>query len=301
LSKPFDATAKHLLAADPAAWLSFASLVPDGPMTLLDTDLATVSAAADGVIRVDGPVPWLVHLEFQAGSDSHLPWRCLRYNVLLAERHRAPTATLLILLRPEADSAHFTGTWEIRLPDGRPIVDFRYFVIRVWEKSANEILGGALALLPLVPLADLEHSELPAFVTRMADRIDAEATTEVPEEIWTSTFILMGLRYSAEQTEAVLKGVLTMKESVTLHAVLEQGRAEGRAEGQEIGRRKEAVDLLLKLGRKWLGPPDPRTVASIEGIAEIERIEQLLENVPDVASWDELIPASDGAGSSTNH
>ena len=111
-------------------------------------------------------------------------------------------------------------------------MDFRYCVIRVWEKTANEILDGALALLPLVPLADLEHSDLPAVVTRMADRIDAEATTEVAEEIWTSTFILMGLRYSVEQTEAVLKGVLTMKESVTLHAVLERGRAEGRAEGR---------------------------------------------------------------------
>lgn len=53
LSKPFDATAKHLLSVDPAAWLTFAALVPDGPMPLLDTDLATVSAAADGVIRVE--------------------------------------------------------------------------------------------------------------------------------------------------------------------------------------------------------------------------------------------------------
>jgi hypothetical protein len=131
----------------------------------------------------------------------------------------------------------------------------------------------------------------------MADRIDAEATPEVAGEIWTSTFILMGLRYSAEQTEAVLKGVLSMKESVTLHAVLEQGRAEG----QEIGRRKEAVDLLLKLGHKRLGPADSRTVARIEGIADLARIEQLLEYVFDVASWDELIPASNGAGASTNH
>jgi len=119
---------------------------------------------------------------------------------------------------------------------------------------------------------------------------------EVAEEIWTSTFILMGLRYSAEQTDAVLKGVFSMKESVTLHAVLEQGRAEG----QEIGRRKEAVDVLLKLGRKRLGPPDPRTVASIEEIADVARIEELLETVLDVASWDELFPPSNGAGASTN-
>jgi hypothetical protein len=134
----------------------------------------------------------------------------------------------------------------------------------------------------------------------MADRIDAEATTEVAEEIWTSTFILMGLRYSTEQTEAVPKGVLTMKESVTLHAVLERGRAEGRAEGQEMGRRSEAINLLLKLGRKRLGPPDPRTVASIEGTVDLARIEQLLENVVDAASWDELFPPSNGAGAVTN-
>jgi hypothetical protein len=132
---------------------------------------------------------------------------------------------------------------------------------------------------------------------KMADRIDAEATTKVAEEIWTSTFILMGLRYSTEQTEAVLKGVLTMKESVTLYAVLERGRAEG----QEMGRRSEAINLLLKLGRKRLGPPDPRTIASIEATVDLARIEQLLENVLDVASWDELFRASNGAGASTNH
>jgi hypothetical protein len=218
----------------------------------------------------------------------------------LAERYRVPTATLVVLLRPEADAAHLTGAWEIRLPDGRPIVEFRYFVVRVWEKTAAEILEGALALLPLAPLADLGRSELPTIVTRMANRIDEEATTEVAGEIWTSTFILMGLRYSAEQTEAVLKGVLTMKESVTLHAVLERGRAEGRAEGQEIGRRKEAVDLLLKFGRKRLGPPDPRTVESIEAISDLARIEQLHENLPEAESWDELLAGSDGTGVSAS-
>ena len=73
MAKPFDVTTKYLLQADPAAWLAVASLVPDGRVSILDTDLSTVSAAADALIRIEGPEPWLAHLEFQTGKDKLLP------------------------------------------------------------------------------------------------------------------------------------------------------------------------------------------------------------------------------------
>ena len=48
-SRPFDATLKHLVEADPAAWLAFLGLPVDVPAATIDADLSTVLAAADKV------------------------------------------------------------------------------------------------------------------------------------------------------------------------------------------------------------------------------------------------------------
>ena len=123
MPKPFDATTKYLWRAGPDDWLALASLVPDGPLRILDSDLSTVSTAADAVIRVNGPEPWLVHLEVQSSNSKLLIWRLLRYNVLLSDRHKLPALSVVILLRPEADRADLTGRLERRLPSGRIIYE----------------------------------------------------------------------------------------------------------------------------------------------------------------------------------
>ena len=43
-------------------------------------------------------------------------------------------------------------------------------------------------------------------------------------EIWTATYVLMGLRYTAEETETLLQGVRAMTDSVTFQAILEEVR-----------------------------------------------------------------------------
>lgn len=72
-----------------------------------------------------------------------------------------------------------------------------------------------------------------------------------------------------------------MEESVTYQAILRKGRAEGRI--------VEARQLLLRMGQKCLGPAGPQTVAVIEAIAELERVELLVDHLLDVSSWGELL------------
>jgi predicted transposase YdaD len=105
----------------------------------------------------------------------------------------------------------------------------------------------------------------------------------------------MGLSYSTEETETLLRGVRAMNESVTFQAILEQGREQGREQGLEQGRLQEAVALLLKVGRKQFGAASPSVVTSIEQITDLSRIEQLHERLHEVKSWDELL-ASRGKG-----
>jgi predicted transposase YdaD len=80
-----------------------------------------------------------------------------------------------------------------------------------------------------------------------------------------------------------------MEESVTYQAILRKGRAAGLAEGKAEGKAEEAKQLLLRMGRKRFGPPEPRIGAAIESIAELERVELLVDRLLDVASWDELM------------
>jgi hypothetical protein len=55
---------------------------------VIDADIATVSGAADKVLRVEARPPYLLHLEFVSGQDSAaLPSTLHVRNALLGDRH----------------------------------------------------------------------------------------------------------------------------------------------------------------------------------------------------------------------
>lgn len=68
-----------------------------------------------------------------------------------------------------------------------------------------------------------------------------------------------------------------MRESVTYMAIIDEGR--------EIQARK----MIQKLGTRKLGPPDEATITLLEGITDIDRLEQILERVFDATSWQDLL------------
>jgi predicted transposase YdaD len=252
---------------------------------VIGADLSAVTSEADKVLRVAASAPWLAHVESQAGYDPRMPQRLLRYNALLDERHDCPVMSVLMLLRPEADGPALTGSLHRTLSVAPDYLDFRYGIIRVWEEPVERILAGGLATLPLAPLAKVRPSELPKVIRRMEERLRREASPGDAALLWTATYLLMGLRYSADQVQALLQGVRNMKESSTYQAILAEGRTEGFGEGRE----EEARTLLLRLGRKRFGPPGRRISAAIKGITDVQRIEQLTERLLDVKSWDELL------------
>jgi len=93
----------------------------------------------------------------------------------------------------------------------------------------------------------------------------------------------------------LMEGVANMQESTTYQAILREGRneglIEGRNEGLIEGRLSGERQLLVRLGTKRFGPPDTATVAAIEAIRDVNRLESLGERIlePDLESWDELL------------
>ena len=73
-----------------------------------------------------------------------------------------------------------------------------------------------------------------------------------------------------------------MEESTFYQAILEEGRAKGAVQ--------EAKKLLLRQGSLRFGTaPDAATLAAVEAITDLDRLEQLGERLLEVSSWPEFL------------
>jgi predicted transposase YdaD len=286
MNKPFDVVLKVMVEAGPEGWPAVLNL-PQGPLTVLDADVAALSGAADKVLHVATDPPYVLHLEFFAGHDTaRAPTKLRWYNAVLDQRHDVPVHSVAVLLRPESDSPRLTGELVRRLPQLAPHVVFRYGVLRVWQQPPERFLSGSLGLLPLAPVSAVTEQQLPDVIEQMKTRLRKRSARALAGELWTATWILLGLRYSGELAQQLLRGITAMEESVTYQHIIKLGEAKGRAEGRVEGVR----ETLVRTGTKqFRSPPDEATRGLINAIDDVERLEQLAERVLDVRSWEELL------------
>jgi hypothetical protein len=276
-----DDTLKHMTEVSPQDWVVRGGW-PAAAATLTDADIATVTGATDKVIRVDGRPDWLLALDFQAGHDTVAKLAdLLLYNSALFKRHGLLVRSLLVLLHRGADSPKVTGMYERGFSSEPFDVALRNRVVRVWEVPAEEWLSGGLGLVPLAPLGDVRSEELPAVIARMKQRLDLAAPPHVRAELWSATYILMGVRYERAVIQSPLQGVIAMKESVTYQAILEEGEA------------GEARRILQLLGRDQFGKPAANVQAALDAVADVKRLEELALRVKHATSWQELLGLSD--------
>ena len=280
--KPFDPTLKWLVEAGPGDWPVVVGR-PPAPTRVIDADIATVSGAGDKALRVGTDPPYLLHLEFQAGHDAaELPRKLHLRSTLLENRHRLPVWTAAVLLRPEANSPALTGEWRLALPgEAVPYNIFRYQVVRVWQLASEVLLRAGPGALPLAPISAVTEAELPGIIKEMERRLGGRRLRRQAPFVWSATFVLMGLRWPRELTEVLLRGVRSMKESVTYQAILEEGRDEGAL--------AQTKKLLRLLGESRFGAPDARTARALEKINDLPRLEELAVRLPHVGSWQELL------------
>jgi hypothetical protein len=110
----------------------------------------------------------------------------------------------------------------------------------------------------------------------MERRLRRRPERKYAAEIWSATYVLLGLRYSREIANALFRGVLGMKESSTYQAIVEEGALQ------------EARQLLMLVGKERLGKPDTATAAAINAIADVRQLEELVRRAVHVRTWHEL-------------
>jgi predicted transposase YdaD len=91
-----------------------------------------------------------------------------------------------------------------------------------------------------------------------------------------------------EGVSTMVLGIRGIEESWVYQDIFAKGLAEGEAKGEAKGHAEEAMEALLRLGRRKLGPPGAEVEARIAALDDLDRLRELLDRVLDVASWDEL-------------
>ena len=116
-------------------------------------------------------------------------------------------------------------------------------------------------------------------MSQMKKRFDG--AKRLAAELWSATYILMGLRYQGALVQTLLRGVMSLEESVTYQAILRKGEAKGKA--------TEARRMLLLVGRAHFGEPSARVVAALEALSDVSDLETLGIRLLQAASCEELL------------
>ena len=285
---PFDATLKDLVQSYLPDYVHQLELTDLGPLTPLNVDLSTISAATDIVLGHGDPPQTIVDLNFQASRDKDLAARVLMYNGLLYHRFHAPVHSLIVLLRPEADDRELTGRLRYQVRSRKSKMDFTYEVVRLWQWPVNRLLEGGLGAIPLATLGKFPgkvsaETALAQVVSRVFERLSREAPPAMSAKLLTASYVLSGLRVSKQVAKKVFQGVQAMKESTTYQGIVEEGREEGRID--------EARKIILRQGKKKFGKPTAAIVTVIEGTDDLDRLERLSDRLLTASSWQDLLDA----------
>jgi predicted transposase YdaD len=279
--KPYDATAKELLQTDPVGWAALLGVArPPDRVKLIESELSTVTAAADKVIRIEDDPPWLLDVEFQSWRDPAVPRQLLKYNAPLHEKYKLPVASVLVVLAEVASSPAYSGRYPVAAPLG-PAWEFGYTVVRVWELDPGPLLSGPLALAPLAPVANLPVTEAADAVLGVSRRASRETDPATATRLLTAVGLLLQLRYGPVTAEEIIRKYPEIREYAAFKTFLDEGRAEGKVEGLR--------ESVIRQGRKKFGPPTAEQEAAVNAITDLGRLEALTEKLLDVSTWDELL------------
>jgi hypothetical protein len=118
-----------------------------------------------------------------------------------------------------------------------------------------------------------------------------------PGEIWTGTYIPLGLNYPPEAVAHLFREVRRLKDSSTYRAILAEGKARGSmkgfARGEAVGSINETQRILLFLGKRNLGEPDEATQIALEAITDRDRLEETIDRLDKATDWADLLDVAE--------
>jgi hypothetical protein len=285
MAMTFDATLKDMGRDSPQGFLAAFDRPPTGPVKLLNVDLSTVTTSADLIVGLGEPVEEIIQLDFQSSAAAWKHADLMVYNALLFAHYHVPVHTIVILLRPEAAHGNLNGVLRYAPRPQRGNMEFRYEVVRLWERPAEELLAADVSVLPLAMLGRLPE-ELPledglaAIAGRVVERLTREAPPDQMKKLLTDALLLTGLRVRRDLAARIFRGVRIMQESDTYLMILDEGQL------------KHARKAILILGEHRFGPADKSVKDQLENITDLERLDRIFRRALEAPSWQEILATS---------
>ncbi|HEY7426621.1 MAG TPA: hypothetical protein VH682_20465 [Gemmataceae bacterium] len=278
----FDATLKDMGRDSPRGFLAAFDRPPTGPVKLLNVDLSTVTTSADLILGLGEPVEEIIQLDFQSSAAAWKHADLMVYNALLFAHYRVPVHTVVILLRPEAAHANLNGVLGYAPRPERGSMYFRYEVVRLWERPAEELLTTDAGVAPLAMLGRLPEGlsledGLTAIARRVIERLTREEPPERAKKLLTDALLLTGLRVRRDMATRIFRGVRVMQESDIYLMILD--------EGQE----KATRENILVVGEERFGPPEEAIRTQLANITDLERLKRMLRRAVKAANWQEIL------------
>lgn len=297
MPKPFDAASKVLIETSPEAWIRLAGYEPQGKVEVVSADLSAVTSAADYAIEVQDPgETWIAHIEFVSNFQRDLPRDLVIRNALLRKRSGCPVLTIVILLHPNAYRPELSGLDESWIR-GHRISALEYRVVKIYDIAVETLLNGPAGIAPMAVLSRevRARNDVPPLLERLHGRLVKQLPNDLGavKNLWITAELYLGLKFKGPEHKAWIKaltrGVLTVKDSIIYQDIFEEGEAAGLGKGRVEG----CMKILLRLGAKRWGKPNPGEKVALEAIADLDRLDRMfdcmIESPGDVASWDDLL------------
>jgi len=167
-----------------------------------------------------------------------------------------------------------------KLPEVDTNTTHRYRVIRLWEEDPTPLLANPA----LLPLATLARTESPTdLLTQVAAAVDMIEETDERQNISACVQVLAGLRFEKNLITQLFREEI-MQESVIYQDILQKGLKQG----EEQGKKKEALELILRQLVRRLSAIEPETEQQIRTLS-ITQLEDLAEALLDFTSQTDLI------------
>ena len=255
-----------------------------GSWQLLDRELSSAPLHADSVVLLpESSTGAILHLEFQTRPDAAIAERMLEYWIRLHRRFHQPIRQAVIHLKP-------TGSRLARIES--LAIDYtrhRFHSLRLWDQDPAPLLADP-ALLPLAVLARPTSPSPELLLTQVRERLQAIADPDQRRLTGSGCQLLAGLAFPPDVIQRLL--AMSILEDSSVYQLikrkgLEEGRAEGRIQGLDQGRRQEALDLLGRLLLRRCGPLNSGQQEAIAALP-LETLEQLGEALLDFNDADDL-------------
>lgn len=282
MAMTFDATLKDMARECPEGFLAAFDRKPAAPVSVLNVDLATVTAAADTVYGLGEPLAEIVHIDCQSSAAGWKHADLMLYNALLFARYHVPVHSVVVLLRPEAAHSNMDGRLDYAPRPEHGSMSFRYQVERLWTRSAEELLAGDLGIAPLAVLGRLPHGAareegIAVIAHRLVERLLREAAPDRAKKLLTDALLLTGLRVKRDVAQSIFRGLRMMEESDTYLMIVDEGME------------KQAKKSILLFGEERLGPPDGSVKAELENVSDLERLDRMIRRAAKATNWREII------------